>query len=882
MTSLLHNYFFIALTLSSILKSFSHLFACSVDKCTIVDLNGEWDVSNDNGSISLKGLVPGQIHLDLLKEGLIPEPYKGFNDVELAWIALEKKWVYSKNFTLPFDLIDSQYNLLWFEGIDTIASIFLSNEKFQEKTFLFNASNQHREYVYDVAGMLVDGSNLITVEFYSAATLSHKYALEYPYFVDQQFTYFKNTNRNFVRKAQSDFGWDWGPAFVPVGLWKSVSIISFSDFIISNFVPIVYWNETENAFEIQMSIYITGDQFRGKFVASLESIASVSETYQCVDTDCEVKMQMLVPVNKVDLWWPNGYGDQPLYTVTIEIMTEDEMEAKTSKRIGFRKVELVQEKYEGEDGLSFYFKINDRPVFVKGSNWIPADAFTGRVSEKHINLTLSSAVISHQNMIRVWGGGIYQQDVFYDLCNQKGLMVWQEFMFACSLYPRDVNFLRNVGEEIKHQVRRLGHHPSIIMWSGNNENQDSALLKGTGALVDYATLYDDVVRQTLYGEDTSRPFWPSSPSNGDLVIDISRGLYIQRWGESQNPIYGDIHHYDYNSVCTDVSKFPRPRFASEYGYQSYPSLYTLHDVINDSSDLDNDSPLMLHRQHHPNGNPQLEAQVGMHFLLPNNTDKAARFGNFVYLTQIVQGICMQAQTEHYRRIKDEVGHTMGTLYWQLNDIWQGQSWASIEYSGRWKILHYLVKRFYAPMMVSGYHVKNDFYLYVINDQYLDFNVSADLSVMRWSGEVVSDDSRLVPVKSYTSTRVLTYSNLTEKCPLQECFVYMELLDFSNNDVLAKNFYFPVPFKDVSLPKAQVKVEKCSQAGEKEFNISVSATKLALYVFLETSFPGYFSDNALIMKHEIVHVVFYAWADVNEENLCSSITVRSVASVYTDN
>ena len=874
------TYILALLTLTYFLKSDSHSFACSTNKCLLLSLNGQWNVSNSNDSISLHGLVPGQIHLDLLREKLIPEPYKGFNDDKLVWIALEDKWVYSRNISLDSILKSYKKILIYFEGIDTIASVFLYNVRTETKQFLFNATNQHRQYVCDVTDHLVVGDNTIYVELFSAAKLSHKYALEYPYFVDQQFTYFPNTNRNFVRKAQSDFGWDWGPAFAPVGLWKDVSLISFDEFILSDFIPIVYWNETTNDFEIKLTVgIINTDSFNGKLVATLEGIITHSTTFSCNQPECNVVTNVNVPVNNVSPWWPNGYGHQTLYNISVQVISESGTKATAIKSIGFRKIELLQEKYSNEDGLSFYFSINHQSVFVKGSNWIPADAFAGRVTTEQIDQLLTSAVISNQNMVRVWGGGIYQQDEFYDLCDQKGILVWQEFMFACALYPRDASFLENVREEIRSQVRRLAHHPSIILWSGNNENQDTAVNAGTAATVDYTVLYDDVIRKTLYREDTSRPFWPSSPSNGDLVVDVSRALFIQRWGESQNPYYGDIHRYDYVSLCTDVTKFPRPRFASEYGFQSYPSLLSLEQVMESVSDLGNDSPFMLHRQHHPDGNPQLATQLQMHFNLPNNTNGVERFDNFIFLTQLVQGICMQSQTEHYRRTRDETGHTMGTLYWQLNDIWQGQSWSSIEYDGRWKVLHYFVKRFYAPILLSGYHLDTTFYLYVINDQNRDLNVSATVDITQWNGYVVKTIETKASIGSYISKRVLTITEISNTYSIKDCYFSMKLVDNELHQLLSTNYYFPFPLKEVSLPKAVVNIEQCFQTGEREYRITVSSTKLALYVFLETKYSGYFSDNAFVMEPGSVVVVLFLWKKIGNENACESISIRTLASVY---
>ena len=844
-------------------------------------MNGKWSVSNNNGTLSLQGIVPGQIHLDLLRENIITEPYRGYNDEKLVWIALEDKWIYTRKITIDSKIKKYEKVILCFEGIDTIASVSLQDA--ERRHFLFNASNQHRRYIYDVTSIISTGDNTVIVELFSSAKLSKKYALEYPYPVDQQFTYFADTNRNFVRKAQSDFGWDWGPAFAPVGIWKDVNMVGFSGFVISEFIPIVYWNEQYSCFEVKIKVSITCTQkFNGKLIANIEDVLTHSMGISCNQEDCEVVTSLMVDVNAVSLWWPSGHGQQPLYNISIEIQSDMGLRNYISKIIGFRRIELVQEKYIGEEGLSFYFRINGLPIFIKGSNWIPADAFTGRVSTEQLDRLLTSAVLSNQNMVRVWGGGIYQQDEFYELCNQKGLLVWQEFMFACSLYPRDAEFLENVRKEIIFQIRRLSHNPSIVLWSGNNENQDTAVRAGTRASVDYVALYDDVIRLTVYQEDLSRPFWPSSPSNGDLVVDIPRALFIQRWGESQNTSYGDIHRYDYLSQCTDVSMYPRPRFVSEYGFQSYPSILSFIPVMNDVSDLDIDSPFMLHRQHHPSGNMQLLNQIQMHFKLPNNTDRVTRFDNLIFLTQIVQGICMQSQTEHYRRIRNETGHTMGTMYWQLNDIWQAPSWSSIEYDGRWKALHYIVKRYYQPVLVSAYQMSNTLYVYVINDEATHLKGDVSTVTITWTQSIIDQKHINISVPAFSSSLVLTLPNLKDTCSdLRNCYVYMELYSADTTNILSSNFYFPVPFREVSLPNSVIKIEDCTQTNDTVFRIKLFANAVTLYVFLETKYSGYFSDNAFIVNFGIVTVEFYSWDKIDEEDVCESFSVKSISSIYQD-
>ena len=334
--------------------------------------------------------------------------------------------------------------------------------------------------------------------------------------------------------------------------------------------------------------------------------------------------------------------------------------------------------------------------------------------------------------------------------------------------------------------------------------------------------------------------------------------------------------------CTDVSMYPRPRFVSEYGFQSYPSILSFIPVINEMSDLDFDSPYMLHRQHHPDGNIQLLNQIRMHFKLPNNTNKVTRFDNLIFLTQIVQGICMQSQTEHYRRIRNETGHTMGTMYWQLNDIWQAPSWSSIEYDGRWKALHYIVKRYYEPVLVSAYHMNSTLYVYVINDKATHLYGAVYLGVIKWTQSNVDQKYINISVSAYSSSLVLSLQSLEGTCGgLRGCYVYMELYNADSTKLLSSNFYFPVPFREVSLPKSVIKIEDCAQVNDTVFRIKLFAIAISLYVFLETKYPGYFSDNAFIVNYGIVIVEFYSWDKINEGDVCESFSVKSISSIYQD-
>jgi beta-mannosidase len=523
---------------------------------TVISLNGDnWILSDSFGRVKgLQATVPGQVHTDLYKEGIIKDPYYGWNDWEERWVAYDN-WQYSLTFDLTSDDVTGRTLYLRCGGLDTVANITVNG------LLIGQANNFHRRWMFEIPNA-VAGSNHIDIAFESAANYSVRMAGAYPYPVQGGGIYFNDSNRNFVRKPQSDFGWDWGPAFVPTGIWKNIDIISFQDAYVDYFIPKTYFNDTDKSYyaSITTCVHVAHNsnpaltvdvKMECPYVKPIEGDFLADEAGDMCAT---LYSAPIIPDNiEPHLWWPAGVGDGTPNLITCNItinILDGEKQISTfssSKKIGFRNIKIVQDPVgpSGADGLTFYFMMStvlygDVPIYAKGSNFIPMDAFVNRATPSFGRSILQSAVDGNQNMVRVWGGGLYQTSWFYELCDELGLMVWQEFMFADALYPRNKEFLENVHEEVVHTVRRLGNHPSIVLWSGNNENQDAGE-QSNANLVDYSILYDQTVRATLWKEDSTRPYWPSSPSNGAVIDDPVRQLYIQRWGDSSNTNYGDIH-----------------------------------------------------------------------------------------------------------------------------------------------------------------------------------------------------------------------------------------------------------------------------------------------------------------------------------------------------
>ncbi|KAG0231146.1 hypothetical protein BGW42_000497 [Actinomortierella wolfii] len=534
-------------------------------------------------------------------------------------------------------------------GLDTIATIFVNGQK------AANTNNQFRRYIIDITRLVGPGENKIAISFEDATRYAQEAAEAYPYYVPDMFNMSGAQHgfpcRNFIRKEQCSFSWDWGPAFAPCGHGT-------------------------------------------------------------------LSLSLLVHESKVSLWWPRGMGDltgQTLYPVTVQVSEVAGDIAGASAlfhetfQCGFRTCRLVQDAVDGNlaKGTGFWFEVNGVSFFAKGTNWIPTHAFDKLGTWEKKKFLLESCIEASMNMIRIWGGGIYEEDAFYDFCDRHGILIWQEFMFACALCPSDTEFLDNVRHEVEHQVKRLKGHPSLVLWSGNNENQEF-MVKGWDEAtvenpyifaIDYNKLYIETIRDVVLKLDPTRSFISSSPSAGV----ISETPYTERYvlKDCEKGLYGDVHFYDYKHNGRHVEHYPNTRFASEYGAQSMPS-FSLWKTVSTLKDWHPLSRLSIHRNHHANGQQEILQQIEMQFKLPRvlskyyNTDpkgsshqvsgdtREVLMDVFCFLSQVVQARSIGSQTEHYRRGQGSPYKTMGALYWQ---------W-------KWKMLHYYIKRAFQDVLIS--------------------------------------------------------------------------------------------------------------------------------------------------------------------------------------
>ncbi|XP_052631389.1 beta-mannosidase isoform X2 [Harpia harpyja] len=830
-------------------------------------LRGSWRLGNGNGSVVLRGEVPGCVHTALHRRGLIQDPYYRFNDVMYRWISLDN-WTYSRTFKTPFDIRKWQKVNLVFEGVDTVAQILINN------ITLGRTDNMFNRYSFDITSVIKE-VNFVEVRFLSAVSYAaeqsrcHKaYSIPpaCPPPVQKG-----ECHANFIRKEQCSFSWDWGPSFPTQGIWKDVRIEAYNHYHL---------------------IYFSLTSFFGLVTVNIPKL-QMQQTFSVKLQPGEGSIVLLVNINKssaVEAWWPNGHGKQTGYNMTTTFIMEAGYQIEKFSKAYFRTVELVQEPIPGSPGLSFYFKINGRPIFLKGSNWIPADSFQDRVTYDTLWLLLKSAADANMNALRVWGGGVYEQDEFYNICDEIGIMIWQDFMFACALYPTDQNYLESVRAEVSHQVRRLKSHPSIILWSGNNENEAAIASNWFSIpyadrevyIKDYVLLYVKNIREIVLTEDKSRPFIASSPTNG--LESVKEGWL------SQNPYdthYGDTHFYDYSNDCWNWTVYPKTRFASEYGFQSWPSFSTIKKVSS-TEDWSYTSNFSLHRQHHENGNDQMLQQIGHHFKLPQSTDPIKKFKDTIYLTQVMQAQCIKTETEFYRFSQSEIikgeGHTMGALYWQLNDIWQAPSWASLEYGGKWKLLHYFAQNFFAPLLPVAYEDKGVLYIYGVSDLHADRKLTLRVVVHAWSSLepvcTLAKDGVTVKAQSAVLIYKESINNLLERCrncTRKSCVITFCLVGEGGLQS-PMNHHFLSSLKDaVGLEKTHLSASVSQR--DDVYIFVLQTTAIAPFVSLDVGrIKGRFSDNGFLMTEKKKVVVFYPWEPTSVEELEESLTLTSLVDV----
>ncbi|MFP4540290.1 MAG: beta-mannosidase [Opitutales bacterium] len=623
----------------------------------------EWEFrDHTTGGSWRSAMVPGCVHRDLLAHDLIPDPFFGRHEQELQWIG-EHEWEYRADVEIAPEMLAQEHVELVADGLDTLATVFLNDVE------IARTENMFTGYRWDVQAHLRPGRNALRIVFASAEEYVRTQRLEHtPRELNDPVG-----GATRIRKEQCQFGWDWGPRFVTAGIWQDLRLEAWSGARLET----VRVEQAHADGEVSLQLH---PETAGTPAEELTYRWSLVLDDEEVATGTGLSIEVPDP----QLWWPNGHGGQPLYTLAVEALADGEPVDRWSRRLGLRTIAL--DRTADGDGERFAFVVNGKPIFAKGANWIPAHSFVAGLTRADYARDLESAAEAHMTMIRVWGGGIYEAEPFYDLCDELGLLVWQDFMFSCTLYPGDEQFLALVREEAHHQVRRLRHRACLALWCGNNEipmiNRED-LAKEPTYRQSYDAVFHALLPEVLAATDPVTPYWPSSPHREDA----------DDRDHAPGELGGDTHFWDVWHLRQPVSDYQKWhfRFVSEYGMQAYCTPAT-QATFCPPEDANVFGATMENHQKNRAGNQIILDYVSRRYRFPKSQE------DLLYLSQLNQAFCVQTGAEFHRRISP---HCMGSLYWQLNDCWPVASWSSIEFTGQWRALHYAAKRFFAPALVTA-------------------------------------------------------------------------------------------------------------------------------------------------------------------------------------
>ncbi|MFL5733903.1 MAG: glycosyl hydrolase 2 galactose-binding domain-containing protein [Chloroflexia bacterium] len=797
-------------------------------------LSGAWEFRQAGSEEWLPARVPGGAHTDLLALGLIPDPFVADNEKPVRWVA-ESGWEYRREFSCPPELRAKEKVFLVCDGLDTLATITLNGQE------LGHTDNMFRQYRWDVKPLLRGQGEAHANELVIAFDSPVRYAAEKQAVRSLPGVSQAIPGGPYLRKAPCQFGWDWGLQLPPVGIWKDVRLEGYSHARLQE----VHLRQRHAEGRVTVEARVTIERWSEEALAVTTRITAPDGEVlagEAAVAPGSSEALVRVVVQQPKLWWPKGYGEQPLYQVEVELIEDDKSKIgepsvppgiETSSpldlrayKIGLRTVELRQE--EDRCGRSFGFVVNGVPVFAKGSNWIPADSFPTRISDERLEWLVRSAAESHQNMLRVWGGGFYEEERFYNLCDRYGLLVWQDFIFACSVYPLDDSeFLESVRAEVVENIRRLRHRASLALWCGNNEMEEGWDDWGWDRpeFGDLKAAYDLFFHHTLPGwcvaEDPDRSYWPSSPSSGVPFEDPN--------GQRQ----GDAHYWDvwHGGKPFTAYRDQYPRFMSEFGFQALPTMETIRSFASEA-DLNMTSYVMEQHQKNASGNGLIVGQMLDAFRMPMD------FESLVYLSMVLQAQGIRYGVEHWRRHKERVG---GTLYWQLNDCWPVASWSSLDYFGRWKALHYAARRFYAPVLLSIEDRPPEMALHVTSDLVEPWEGSVRWSLETLSGEAIESGKELVqvPPLSSTAVRMLDFGDRVSDEKSREMVFVAEL--WHGNQRITTQVTTFAPTKHLALAAPDVQASMSSEGGM----LVVALQSGSLARMLELSLEGVdavFSDN----------------------------------------
>lgn len=821
-------------------------------------LNGTWQLSAGHRSLeSVDMQIPGTVLSGLLAAGKIKDPFYRTNE-DATRALFWKDYVFTRTFDVDEELLAQQHIVLVCEGLDTLAEISING------TFLAKTDNMHRTWKFQAKKLLHPGKNEIQIVFRSVL----RFIEDYPYEAHKKINYIpcgSMKGNQLLRKAHSMFGWDWGPQTIDAGIFRDIYLQGYSHARIEDIR--IHQQHAKNV-SVQTSITLSESIPGQKLCVELSEDGADKplQTKLCkTNADCVAAVDFVIENPK--LWWPNDYGDQPLYIVRTTLLDEDGTSLESiTRRIGLRTLTISQEKDEW--GNEFAFCVNGVKIFTRGGNYIPDDCLYTRITEKKLDYILESCRRAHFNCVRVWGGGYYPSDAFYDLCDEKGLIVWQDLMYACNVYDVTDAFAENCRQETYDNVRRLRHHASLGLWCGNNEIESAwdhwgDFQKETPYLrADYIRLFEEVLPKAVQEADGETFYWHSSPSSGgcfDNPDDANRG---------------DTHYWDVwhgQKPFTDYRKYFF-RFCSEFGFQSFPCAKTVNSFT-----LEDDRNIFsrVMESHQKND----AANGKMLYYLSENLRYPKDLTHLLYASQVLQGMAIKYGVDHWRRNR---GRCMGTLYWQINDDWPAPSWSSIDYFGRWKALHYMAQKFYAPHAVSMTLEDHRCHVYFSNESFETTEYSLTLSIRDLSGNVLEtyETKGNSPAFSAIETAVVDICSWED----QKDDVFLEAVIHTKDQKVLKDVETLVPYKYLNLKNPVISTE--AEETNDAFILHISSDCFAPFVALDFDDADViFSDNFFHLTDKTVQDIIVKKEDIlqghfeNAEDFRKRLQILSLGTSY---
>jgi len=766
-------------------------------------LLNNWKFSQEGDSIWKPASIPGTVQTDLLNISEIPHPFIGTNEDSIQWIS-KKNWSYKTPVSVTEETLLKSKHFLRFEGLDTYADIYLNDQ------FLLKTNNAFRSWEVDVSDVL-KLENELKIIFNSTDSIEKTEAEKLDYELPE-------SPRVFTRKPQYQYGWDWGPTVKTMGITKNIALISY-DKIRFKSVFLKTNSISEAKAEISAELIIH-TQVQEEVIVQITN-NDTQEIFESIITVIPEKQEYKVPfsIKNPKLWWTHNLGNPYLYNIDVELLNKGFQKTSFTKKLGIRSIELVTDK--DSIGERFYFKLNDKPVYMKGANYIPQNIFLPEVDQGNYVKLINDVVDSNMNMLRVWGGGVYEDNFFYQLCDAKGILVWQDFMFACAMYPGDELFLENVKQEAIENVKRLRQHPSIALWCGNNENSegwhrwgwkdDKTKVQQQKIWKGYDAVFNQILPQVVDSLHSSVAYWESSPKFGR--------------GDKRYQFEGDAHDWWvwHDSYPFEHFEEKVPRFMSEFGFQSFPSYETIQ-YFSEEDSIDINHPSFNNHQKHARGFSLIKEYMELDFPVPVNGD------DYVYMSQVLQAYGMTKGIYAHRRTKP---YNMGTLYWQLNDCWPAVSWSSIDGLGNWKALQYQAKKAFENVIISTTQTEKNVAIYIVNDTFSEVKNTLVVSHLDFDGNPFYKEEIAFNSPINSSEIAFNYDISNREFVKENSFLKLTYGD-------AESYHYFLKPKNLNLKNQPIDIE--IKQNNEGFSIRLISKTLQKNVFLYSKTKGTFSDN----------------------------------------